>query len=327
MITELVVRRFKSIKELDVPCRKVNLFIGEPNAGKSNILEVLGLLSTTAYGNFDQFIRFEHTSNLYYDDIVDAPVEIFGKNIESNGSSADFELSIDFVENEFRGTVKYDQQQQRAFTADYGSLRSYILPDWFSFVKFYKYSPLDNFPAMEAGSLLPPDGQNLFSLIKSRKNVREMVVNLLGNFGLKLMLRVREHKIEAAKQVDELLFTYPYVTLSDTLKRMIFYITAMETNKDSTLIFEEPESSSFPFYTKDLAERIGLDKGGNQFFITTHNPYFLESIIEKTPEKDLAVNLTYYRDYETKVKLLSSEDLSDLLDTEPFFNLDRYVSD
>ncbi len=32
---------------------------------------------------------------------------------------------------------------------------------------------------------------------------------------------------------------------------------------------------------------IGADRS-NQFFLTTHNPYFLTGIVEKTPAEDLA---------------------------------------
>ena len=45
MITTLNIERFKSIRTLELSCRRVNVFIGEPNTGKSNILEALGLLS------------------------------------------------------------------------------------------------------------------------------------------------------------------------------------------------------------------------------------------------------------------------------------------
>ncbi len=41
MIEKLAIKNFKSIKELDIDCRRINLFIGEPNTGKSNILEAL----------------------------------------------------------------------------------------------------------------------------------------------------------------------------------------------------------------------------------------------------------------------------------------------
>ncbi len=53
MIEKLSIKNFKSIKDLAIDCRRVNLFIGEPNTGKSNILEALGLLSWLGYLNTD----------------------------------------------------------------------------------------------------------------------------------------------------------------------------------------------------------------------------------------------------------------------------------
>jgi AAA15 family ATPase/GTPase len=45
MITKLSISNFKSVRKLDIDCKKVNLFIGEPNTGKSNILEAMALMS------------------------------------------------------------------------------------------------------------------------------------------------------------------------------------------------------------------------------------------------------------------------------------------
>jgi hypothetical protein len=87
---------------------------------------------------------------------------------------------------------------------------------------------------------------------------------------------------------------------SDTLRRIIFYTVAIASNKDSVLVFEEPESNAFPYYTKYLGERIALDKT-NQFFIATHNPYLLSAIIEKGRKEDVQVFITYFRDYQTHV--------------------------
>lgn len=51
MITELSIKNFKSIKELQIPCKKLNVFIGEPNSGKSNIIEALSLQSQNIIDN------------------------------------------------------------------------------------------------------------------------------------------------------------------------------------------------------------------------------------------------------------------------------------
>jgi hypothetical protein len=69
MIEKLAIKNFKSIKELDIDCRRINLFIGEPNTGKSNILETLGIMSW--HGNsaqkvkLNRFLRFEDIQNLF----------------------------------------------------------------------------------------------------------------------------------------------------------------------------------------------------------------------------------------------------------------------
>ena len=107
---------------------------------------------------------------------------------------------------------------------------------------------------------------------------------------------------------------------------MIFYIAAIETNKDCILIFEEPEANSFPPYTRDLAYKIAGNQE-NQFFISTHSPYLLLNLIENTPNEELNVFVTYYENYETKVKALSSDEIKSLLNdsVDIFFNLDNFV--
>src|SRR5256885_14258235 len=43
MIRNLHISNYKSIKQLDLNCERINILIGEPNTGKSNILEALDL--------------------------------------------------------------------------------------------------------------------------------------------------------------------------------------------------------------------------------------------------------------------------------------------
>ena len=115
--------------------------------------------------------------------------------------------------------------------------------------------------------------------------------------------------------------------VSDTLQRLIFHLAAIETNKDSIIIFEEPEAHAFPYYTKYLAELIALDENNNQYFISTHNPYFLLPIIEKTPRDEVGIFITDFEDYQTKIKGLSEEDIKEIMDMEVdvFFNIERFL--
>ena len=78
MIKSLVIRNFKSIKYLQLNCKRINIFIGEPNTGKSNIL---GMFSFGAYARYAlsgimDFVRLERMSNLFYDENLDEKIEI-----------------------------------------------------------------------------------------------------------------------------------------------------------------------------------------------------------------------------------------------------------
>ena len=78
MITKLSVSNFKSVRQLDIECKKVNLFIGEPNTGKSNILEALALLSWCARPdqNLGDYVRYQTIQNLFYDQLVDHEIQM-----------------------------------------------------------------------------------------------------------------------------------------------------------------------------------------------------------------------------------------------------------
>ena len=108
---------------------------------------------------------------------------------------------------------------------------------------------------------------------------------------------------------------------------MVFHLSAIVSNKESILVFEEPEAHAFPYYTKYLAEKIALDTRHNQYFISTHNPYFLLPILEQVNADDLRIFVTYFDKYQTKVKSLEDDDLELLLgmDVDLFFDLERFI--
>ena len=108
---------------------------------------------------------------------------------------------------------------------------------------------------------------------------------------------------------------------------MIFFTLAIETNSNRVLVFDEPEAHSFPPYTKTLAERIALDDHGNQFFLTTHSPYMLDSLLSKTPASDLNVVLCRMENFETKAYPLNQEQIDQIKEwsMDAFFNFDRLL--
>ena len=317
MIKNLEIKNFKSIKHLELNCKKINLFIGEPNTGKSNILETLGILSVIEYRRIEDFVRFERMSNLFYDENLDDGIEI---------RVDDMLLEIEFEQGHFKCIHRDKDVEHLFFDYDYyGKGPTSSLRDTPP-VKCYKFAIRKDFPEKESDFLLPPYGANLLAVLMSHKSLKSTASHIFEPFGFKLAFRPHEDKIEISKLHEDVFIFYPYSLASETLQRVVFYTTAMDSNKNSILVFEEPESHSFPYYTKHLGERIAFDET-NQYFIATHNPYLLLSILEKAHKNSVNVFITYFRDYQTKVKCLTDEQMSELMDYDPFFNLHSFIEE
>jgi AAA15 family ATPase/GTPase len=325
MITKLSVSNFKSVRQLDIDCKKVNLFIGEPNTGKSNILEALALLSWCGQSGLEpisNYVRFELMQYLFYDGLVanrTVEIKLSTKEIDPMGIriilTGD---SYDFYPWEGNTPIrKVDEQGQSKETTTFGQTRN---------IKFFRFQNLAKYNRREPDSLQPPNGSNLFSVVSASETLRDTMVEFYRRYGLKVVMRQHEGIFELQKEVNGLIFNYPYTLTSDTLRRIIFYTVAIASNKDSVLVFEEPESHAFPYYTKYLGERIALDQT-NQFFIATHNPYLLSAIIEKARKEDVQVFITYFKDFQTRVKPLTPDQVGELMEADPFFNLDRFIEE
>ncbi len=315
MLNHLEIENFKSIKHIELDCKRINIFIGEPNTGKSNILESLGIFSLP-YGHISDFVRFERMSNLFYDENVEDAIRI----------KADEKILEIIFEGTFNVTCRDGEKVIFQKGYDHSGTEKYLGGNEPIPFKFYKFMVRSNFPRENPGSLLPPSGGNLLAVLMTSRRLKSLISQIFAPFGLKLVFKPQEGKIEVLKQLGDIFVTYPYSLISETLQRIVFYITAIESNKDSLLIFEEPESHAFPFYTKYLAEIIALDKS-NQYFISTHNPYFLLSVLEKSPKNEIEIFATYFKNYQTKVVTLDEKELTEVLDMgiDLFFNIERFL--
>jgi len=324
MITKLSISNFKSVRQLNIECKKVNLFIGEPNTGKSNILEALALMSWWANPrqNMGDYVRFQATQNLFYDQLLDRKIHI---SLSLSSEKSDVVLNVSFVNDRFE--LQSPPAPGARATIDYqGNFIGGQVVQQTKDIKFFRFKNLPKHTDTTPGGLKPPDGVNLFSVVFGSESLRETMKEFFRKYGLKLVFKPQERVFEVQKQTGDLVFSYPYTLASDTLRRIIFYTVAIASNKDSVLVFEEPESNAFPYYTKYLGERIALDQT-NQFFIATHNPYLLSAIIEKARKEDVQVFITYFKDFQTRLKPLMPDQVSELMEADPFFNMDRFIEE
>ena len=319
MVKTLQIKNFKSIKQLKLDCKRINIFIGEPNSGKSNILEAVGIFSLEYYWHpykLKDFVRFERTSQIFYDENLDEEIQI---------SFDDKVLKVGFKGGTFRGQWTENGSKTAVFSGGFDNVSIGGDTAGLQPFKFYRFAIRESFGRPESDFLLPPYGDNLLSLLLTHRDIRATANQLFSPFGLRLNLRPQENKIEVIKLMEDVTISYPYSLASDTLQRLIFHLAAILSNKDSILAFEEPEAHAFPYHTKYLAETIALDENNNQYFISTHNPYFLLPVVEKSPKEDIAVFITYFEDYQTKVELLSDEKMEELTEVDIFSNLERFL--
>ncbi len=334
------IKNFKSIKDLRLECKRVNVFIGKPNVGKSNILEGLGLLGADySVDKFmNGFVRYKELKQLFYDNDWDRKIQLYSDKITALLSTA-IEVGVDL---EFYSFPKYipdiDTRKIRDAILDSGGAlyklkhngemkdaqRSYQRNS--SPYKKYDFINLDTFSDTFRAFLLPPYGNNLFNVVDKSNNLKEEFGRLFRQQGLDFVLSRDEQLFELQRKDGFYVIKYPFFSIADTFRRFMFYITAIESNKNSVIIFEEPEVHSFPPYTQDIAYRM-IYSEENQFFVSTHSPYLLQTLVSNLSDDQLNVYVTYYENYETKVKALTPEELGFVQEysTDVFFNLDRFV--
>ncbi len=337
MIKHISIKNFKSIKNVDLDCSRVNIFIGKPNTGKSNILEALGLFSSIRYNKYTSdkeqisrdIVRFEYMMNFFYDNNVNIPATVRIDNseiqISSERNTIHFRLGVEDLNNpNMERSIRISFDERGRYMDFQGHMEE--VDELYPRIKFYRYKQLTDFTEHETEFLLPPLGTNLVSLLQANKKLGSALSDILHPFGFKTYVRPVDKKIEIVKLDADLFVGFSLNLTAETIQRLFILIPAILSNKESILVFEEPETHLFPFYTKYIAEIIAIDKSNNQYFISTHSPYLLASLVEKTPKKDLRVFLTYYEDYETKVHCMTEKQMEEVLDWDNiFFNIKKYL--
>ncbi|MBX2941462.1 MAG: AAA family ATPase [Cyclobacteriaceae bacterium] len=324
MIKEIEIKNFKSIKRLKLSCKRINIFIGDPNAGKSNLLEALSLLNYN-FRNLSDFIRFHEVTHLFNDYDTSQNIEIRADNHISRvrvDADSDMLHVENFKELNSPFLIKYFSDGKLQSSSHNDSIN--LLPR----VLFYRYKQNVVFEKSQNFYLTPPFGENLPSIVLSNKGLRTLVQNILDDLGFKLLIKPSGNDFEIVRESDGISLSFPLISFSDTIKRIIFYLAAIKSNSGNTILFEEPEAHTFPFYTKGLAETIALD-ASNQFFIITHNPVLLMSMIQKVKLSDLSVNLVKMKDYQTMVTELSEDAVERILelDSDLFLNFEKLLSE
>ncbi len=322
-IKSVSIKNFKSVKSVTLSdSRRINVLIGRPNVGKSNILEALALFDVPYMVNasnksMKSLVRIESTADLFHNGVSTAPVEVLAdeNSIEvsrsaNNGLTVDITLQNDVSKYAF--TPSLNLSTKKAPTA---------LPD----ILAYFFSNPFTAESSNAGFLLPPSGVNLMETVANLPGLKSSLAELFHGYGLKMMFDSGSQQIKAMRENGLDMFLIPFNSLADSLQRLIFYKSAIGSNHNKVICFEEPEAHTFPPYISNVVNDIIASKD-NQFFITTHSPYVMGSLLESAGN-DLAVFVVDMENNSTAIRRLTEQQLQDTYDDgmDMFYNLEAYT--
>lgn len=318
------INNFKSVKDVVLSdCRRINVLIGRPNVGKSNILEALALfdvpfLANTSARSLKSLVRVENSTDLFYDGSPFNEVEVrvdSGMLALGKGANHILRLRLDIEGNVSNYTFAQPLTLSTRKTPEvYPDVLAYFFPKRFTA------------ESVNIDFLLPPSGANLMETVSRLPQLRSSLAGLFQAYGLKMVFDMGSQQIKAMKDNNETVsYLIPFNSLADSLQRLIFFKAAIESNHNRILCFEEPEAHTFPPYVTSVVNSI-IDSADNQFFVTTHSPYVMSALLGSCRE-DLAVFAVDMDHNATVVKRLSDEQLQAAYDNgmDMFFNLETLL--
>jgi len=329
-IENVHIHNFKSISDLKLEdCRRINLFIGYPNVGKSNVLEALSLFSLPYLNegdNIKRFIRAENKNELFFDKINSC----FVKN---DIFTAEFKANASFViRNKKKGVEKQfflspELNLTKRADSNIDGREDY----WNTHVKRYIFNMQQNWVSNDDTSLSQPFGENIVHVLSYNPDLSEILTWIKKEFfkyKLELVLDVSSNSLKVQQRIDgDKVKQLPYSSIADTLQRVIFYKTAITSNRNSALLFEEPEVHAFPPYIKIITQDI-IEAVNNQFFIVTHSPMIVNAFLEyEKIRRETSIYLFDFYDNKTTVKRLSDEEMDEIYEygEDLFFNLENFL--
>ncbi|MEO8413950.1 MAG: AAA family ATPase [Ginsengibacter sp.] len=343
-IDNIEIKNFKSIRHQKIEgCKRVNVFIGYPNVGKSNILEALSLLTFIREKRrpigLKGLVRFEKLSQLFnYNNIQNPAVVYFNK---------DYSLLVKYEDEKHLEFLIRDKNKKKPYnfpisvgeeTLNSGKTDGVDdFSGWFPdihklIVKPYKFSESkvfnESFSALE---LKIPFGKNLFELIVNNSEIQKEFSELLKSYDLDLVIDVSTNDVKISPAIKGgVIHTIPISLMADTLIRLIFFKAAIITNKNSVLLFEEPEAHMFPPYISKFTGDIIHDENDNQYFIATHSPFVLNDFMENLKSDELAIYIVSYKKEtgETIIHRMNDEDMHEAYQFgyDFFMNIDKFIS-
>ena len=308
MITYIEIKRFKSIKELSMEVKPINILIGSNGVGKSNFISFFKLVGAIFNQNLQRYLMDEKVDNILYFGRKNSET-LYGKLIfdsgRGNNNAFFFELVADstggmYISKEGSGfRVRRDDDNINYFK-NFNITESRIpISDTYrdGFLRFhlkhlqiFHFHDTSNTSFLRKGSdindnnFLRQDGRNLPSflyLLKEKHNkIYNRIIKTIQSVAPYIHDFILEPKLLNDNEIEirwidsgDLDSSFSAYQLSDGTLRFIALATLlMQPTPPSVIIIDEPELGLHPFAIGKLSGLIKLAATKSQIILATQSP-------------------------------------------------------
>lgn len=354
-LKDIEIKNFKSIRHQKIEgCKRINLFIGPPNVGKSNILEALsflGLLQEESQSpTLRQLVRVEEFFELFSDGNIQEEIEIKyfetrlfkinyytqkelrAKNIISKydmylTNKGKLELfgfnSFNMSNESFDKSVTFEDDTRSKIFKNPKILEENEFDPYFSLksrdvfkVRKYEYAKsVKQDKTNFERALSYPYGENLYFIVSSNEELRKELVDILSGYGLKLFFEKGDrYQMKAMKVLTDDTVFTIPFHQIADTIQRLIFYKAAIRTNNETSLLFEEPESHMFPPYIKLFTNDIIENKTNQFFINTHSPFVLNEFLENSRD-ELSVYVVGYNEGETKIKRLSDEELKDVYDS------------
>ncbi|BAS67142.1 AAA family ATPase [Bathymodiolus septemdierum thioautotrophic gill symbiont] len=325
-LSHIKIKGFKSIKELDLEMKPINVLIGANGSGKSNFISVFEFLKYAVddniektelyvkqHGGSDAFLLFG--SNITKKINIDINIQ---KHKYSLGFEVDYNKDV-LTSTSIASNLENSYDNFIYFEKDIKSINTYHFHNTGKAVSFKKYQEKNDYAFLrsDAKNIAPflyhireKFNQEYRQIVQSIQTVapyfHDFVLNLVGEKNDERILLRWQHK-------NDLDNDFSANQLSDGTARFICMATLFLQPKElrpKTIILDEPEIGLHPTAIAVLSEIIQtVANDGAQVIISTQS---VELANYFEPDDFIIVD---YENGESKFKRLNAQDLGDWIET------------
>lgn len=342
MIDYLEIKGYKSIKNLELEMKPINILIGSNGVGKSNFVSFFKLINAIFNLRLQKFVQEEKADNLLYFGRKTTE-NLFGKLVFNSGNNNNNAYYFNLIQTKEGGLFfdkegsGYNVSRDNALLNYYvnynleesgitrsGSYRNNYLSNHLKNIQVFHFhdTSTTSFLRRECdindNQYLKQDGRNLPAFLYLLKvnhpkiYIRiEKTIQTVAPYIEKFILepsRLDENEI-ALRWVDkgDAESNFSAYQLSDGTLRFIALATLlMQPTPPSVIIIDEPELGLHPFAIGKLAGMIQSASSKSQIIVATQSP----GLISKFEPEDVIVMDRSVEENQTVFKRLNSDDLN-----------------